>query len=253
MIYQAIRQADAYIANTPFEARYVIEKGADTNRVTAIGLGVDYKLFEGISTDEARRKLNLPSKEPIVGYIGQIGYHKGVHTLVEAMLDVWNLLPECSLLIAGARTNFATRLEQQVANLPERFRRKVFFKFNFEEEAKPWLFSSLDIFAYPSGYESFGIAFLEAWSASKPVIGCFRGAVTDVVDSGRDGLLVHYQNANELAEAILILLHNRAWARDMGEKGNRKVRERYTWHAIAQKFREIYKNVHQNYSKTISQ
>ncbi len=245
MIYQAIQRADAYIANTPFEGHYVIDHGADSNRVTAVGLGVDYQLFEGISTEDARRKLNLPLHEPLVGYIGQLGQQKGVHILIQAMAEVWKLIPESYLLIAGAHAAFANQLEHQVTGLPEEFRRKVIYKFNFNEEEKPWLFSALDVFAYPSGYESFGITFLEAWSASKPVIGCWRGAVTDVIDYGRDGLLVHYLKVKELADAILLLLHNRTWAREMGKMGQRKVRERYNWHEISREFRKIYQSVHE--------
>jgi glycosyltransferase involved in cell wall biosynthesis len=243
MIYQAIRRADAYIAFTPFESQYVIDKGAQASRVTAVGLGVDYQLYEGISTEDARRRLNLPLHEPLVGYIGQLGQHKGVHILIQSMTEVWKSIPECNLLIAGARATYANQLEQQVANLPEEYRRKVIFKLNFEEQQKPWLFSALDIFTSPSGYESFGITFLEAWSAGKPVIGCWRGGVTDVVDSGCDGLLVHYQKVKELADAILLLLHNPTWAREIGKRGNQKVHERFAWPTIARCFREVYTHV----------
>jgi glycosyltransferase involved in cell wall biosynthesis len=243
MIYRAIRNADAYVAYTPFEGQYVIDKGAEASRVNALGLGVDYQLFAGISTQDARRKLGLPLNDPFIGYIGQLGHHKGIHTLVKAMTEVWKLIPQCYLLIAGARAEYAKVLEQQVAKLPEENQLKVIFKFNFEEDQKPWLFSALDIFAYPSGFESFGIAFLEAWAAGKPVIGCWRGAVPDVVDSGRDGLLVHYDIGRELADAILLLLNNRAWAREMGERGNQKVHERFTWPNVARCFREVYSHV----------
>ena len=46
--------------------------------------------------------------------------------------------------------------------------------------------AALDVFAYPSGYESFGIAFVEAWAAGKPVVGCLRGAVPSLVSDGAD-------------------------------------------------------------------
>jgi glycosyltransferase involved in cell wall biosynthesis len=98
----------------------------------------------------------------------------------------------------------------------------------------------VDVFAYPSGYESFGIAYLEAWASGKPVIGCRRGAVPSVIEAGRDGLLIDYQDEDMLAEAIIMLLKNPDWACDLGEAGKRKVLMHYTWPKVASRFREVY-------------
>ena len=40
MIYKAIRKANAYVANTEFEANYVISRGVDAGKVAVIGAGV---------------------------------------------------------------------------------------------------------------------------------------------------------------------------------------------------------------------
>jgi glycosyltransferase involved in cell wall biosynthesis len=127
-----------------------------------------------------------------------------------------------------------------IAKMPEANRRKIKLHYNFTEEEKPWLFAAVDIFAYPSGFESFGIAFLEAWAVKKPVIGCRRGAIPWVVDAGRDGLLVDFQDDRMLAEALLALLHNPGWSQALGEAGYEKVRREYTWPEVARRFREVY-------------
>jgi glycosyltransferase involved in cell wall biosynthesis len=112
MIYRAVQKADAYIANTNFEANYVITKGAVPERVFPVGLGVYVERFEGIQTIEARTALGLPTDDaPLVGYIGQLGQHKGVQTLLKAMPKVWSQVPQARLLIAGAVTPFAEKLE----------------------------------------------------------------------------------------------------------------------------------------------
>ena len=84
------------------------------------------------------------------------------------------------------------------------------------------------------------MAFLEAWSASKPVIGCRRGAVPDVVRDGQDGVLVPFRDAAALASAALGLVENPEWARGMGLMGRERVRNRHTWPAVARRFRESY-------------
>jgi len=242
MIYRLVAQADAYIANTEFEAQYVVKRGADPARVTSIGVGVDPAPFMRIPSSEAKQRYGLDGY-PVVGFIGQLAGHKGVDNLIEAMPLIWQVVPEARLLLAGARTQFVPRFEASIAQFPEGDRKKVKFVYNFKEEDKPGLFSALDVFAYPSGYESFGIAFIEAWSSGKPVIGCRRGAIPWVVDAGRDGLLVEYKNPAQLAEAILLLLENPGWAQAMGSAGRRKVLSRYTWEVVARGFRQVYEEV----------
>ena len=239
MIYQAIRQASAYIANTQYEADYVIARGADPARVTAIGVGVDVARYTELTPTEAKAKLGL-GDAPVVGFIGQQGRHKGLDTLLRAMRQVWQVVPEAQLVIAGARTLFSDFVDRDLAGWPEAQRRKVKLFYNFKESEKATLFRALDVFAYPSGYESFGIAYLEAWACGLPVIGCQRGAIPWVISSGRDGLLVQFQHDQQLADAIVLLLTNPAWGRLLGQVGYNKVIKHYNWPDIARRFREVY-------------
>lgn len=242
MIYKAIQKTDHYIAYTEYEAEYVINRGAKNEKVSVIGVGVDQDQFESIDPIEAKLRIDVQSA-PLIGYIGQISGHKGVGVLLEAMPLVWQEVPQARLLIAGAKTQYSRHLEQIIDQFPDSDKNKIILRTNFSNDEKPWLFSATDVIAYPSGFESFGIVFLEAWAAMKPVIGCRRGAVPWVIDAGRDGLLVDYQNKYMLAEAIILLIKNRRWANSLGQAGNQKVKAQYTWHEISKRFRKVYENV----------
>lgn len=243
MIYDAIRKADAYIANTQYEADYLVQRGVPADKITVVGAGVDPELFAGWTTEAARQKLGIPQDVPLVGFIGQIGGHKGVDVLLRAIPLVWQTIPNVHFLIAGARTLFCDELERMLATwLPEQ-RQRVILRYDFTNEEKPALFASLDVFAYPSGYESFGIAFLEAWVARKPVIGCWRGAIPWVVHPGRDGLLTHFQDEHSLAGAIILLLQNPNLRASFGEAGYNKAMQRYAWREISRRFRAVYRSV----------
>jgi glycosyltransferase involved in cell wall biosynthesis len=237
MIYDAIRRVH-YIAYTQFEADYVIRRGARPDRVHVVGAGVDPAQFTAAPA-EARRRLGLDDG-PVVGFIGQIGGHKGVDTLLYAMPEVWDTHPDAWLLIAGAKSGFYPEVERIVSTLPEARRARVKLVPGFAQEDKGALFAAVDVFAYPSGYESFGIAFVEAWTAGKPVVGCRRGAIPTVVADGVDGLLVEFGDPRGLAAAILRLLGDDAMRRELGDAGRRKVLARYTWPEIARRFRDVY-------------
>ena len=238
MIFRAIRRAD-YIANTEFEARYVVETGASPDRVTTIGVGVDLEGFGGITQAEARRQFGL-DEGPVVGFIGQIAAAKGVEVLMGAMSRVWQFEPGAQLLVAGARTSYVQNLEAQIAAFPPEQRARIRLIVDFEASLKRSLFAAIDLLAYPSGFESFGIGFLEAWASGKPVIGCRRGAQMSVIADRTDGLLVDFADADMLALAITHLVGNPALRSAYAEAGRRKVVERFTWPHVARRFREAY-------------
>ena len=239
MIHRAIRRADLYVAYTHFEARHVVERGAQADRVEVIGVGVDPDAFAGADPDALRRELGI-GDAPVVGFVGQLGVHKGIEHLIAAMHVVWERHPEARLLIAGARTVFAQQVEALVGGLAPAVRDKVLVRFDFSEDDKPRLVSLADVIAYPSQYESYGIAFLEAWAAGKPVIGCRCGAVAEVVHENVDGLLVPYGDPRALATAITALLDDPARARALGESGRRRVQGAHSWRAVAGRFRDAY-------------
>jgi glycosyltransferase involved in cell wall biosynthesis len=153
---------------------------------------------------------------------------------------VWAAEPDVNLLIAGGRTLFSSEVERTIAGWAVDHQRRTKVLMNFPAEKKPWLFGAVDVFAYPSGYESFGIAFLEAWVAGKPVIGCRIGAIPAVIDEGVDGLLVNYHDAYALEDAIVSLVREPERAAALGAAGHAKVLARYTWPAIAREFRRVY-------------
>ena len=239
MIWQAIRRCDAYIANTTYERDYLVAHGIPGKKITVIGVGVDLPAFLRADGDKVRTRYGWGG-DPVVAFIGQHGWHKGIDTLIAAMSIVWREFPAARLLIAGARTPYSATIEGQIAALGKKERERITLVYNFPDEEKPRLFAACDVFAYPSGYESFGTAFVEAWAAGKPVIGCRAGAIPSVIDEGVDGLLVPYKEPRPLAEAILVLLKDEGLRDRLGSRGQAKVQERYTWDIVARKFREVY-------------
>lgn len=235
MIYDAIRQCDAYAAHTQFEANYVIGRGADPQKVHVVGVGTDPMPYATVSRDEARARYGF-GDSPVIGFVGQLAEHKGIAALLDAMPMVWAQFPTAQLLLAGAWTSYAEVIEQRLASEPlVLYRGNIHLKYNFDEAEKPYLFRAMDVFAYPSGFESFGVAYLEAWAAGVPVIGSTQGAIPWVVSGGRDGLLVPFGDAAALAGAIEVLLGNPRWAAELGAAGREKLLAHYTWQRIGEK------------------
>lgn len=238
MIYRAIQQADAYIALTTFERDYLIEHSIWPDKISVIGPGVEAGTFVKADRRVMRDRYGW-GDDPVVALVAKQTARKRFDTLLAAMQRVWTVHTNARLLIAGARTPYSRQIEEMINALPSEQQAHVTVVSDFSEKEKPNLVAACDMFVLPSGQESFGIAFLEAWACGKPVIGARIGAIPSVIDEGRDGLLVAYRDAGDLARAILELLANQQRRAQMGEVGQRKVLENHTWEIVADRVRAV--------------
>lgn len=242
IIHKAIAACDMYLAYTSLEQDYVIARGAPPEKVRVAPPGVDPDPFLAADGMALRREFGW-DHEPVVAFVGQQAEHKGIDTLYAAMRLVWQQVPEARLIIAGGRTPYSQELDRFLDTFSTWEKDRIRHVPNFAQEQKPQIFAACDVFVSPSGHESFGLTFIEAWAAGKPVIGCNSGAIPMVVDDRQDGLLVPYQDAEELAAAILELLENPKLGEEMGHRGREKVLAQYTWEIAIARFRQAYEEV----------
>ncbi len=88
------------------------------------------------------------------------------------------------------------------------------------------------VFCLPSVQEGFGIVFLEAMAAGKPIVAASAAAVPEVV---RNGILVEPDNPEALADAIVRLYRNPDLCRRLASAGLRDV-EQFEMHRVAALF-----------------
>ena len=100
----------------------------------------------------------------------------------------------------------------------------------------------------PSRSDAFGISFLEAWAAGKPVIGARIGATPEVIRENIDGLLVEFDNPEDIAEKVIYLLKNKRLRKRYGTAGQIRVSQKHTWDIIAKETHNTYKNLIKNYN-----
>jgi glycosyltransferase involved in cell wall biosynthesis len=243
MIYQAIRQADAYIAHTTYERDFLVnQQQIAPDKITIIGGGVDAAAGPPLDQASARALWGW-REEPILLAMGKHVARKRYDLLLGALRLVWPRYPQARLVIAGGRTAYTTQLEALVADLPPALRSNVTILTDFPEAQKAALLAACDLFVLASGHESFGLAFAEAWAAGKAVIGARSGAIPAVIDAGRDGLLFTYPDASSLGQAILALLDDPVQRQQLGEAGAQKVQAQFTWAQVTAQVRAVYERV----------
>ncbi|MGB9952987.1 glycosyltransferase [Haloarcula marismortui] len=169
-------RADTVIAPSERAATHLRESiGLDTT-VSVVPNGVDTTVFEPVDTTDFRDRYDLPDG-PIVGYTGRHGYEKCLADIITACegLDV-------TVVLGGdgpARETLEATAEH--SDVDVRF-------LGFLDRAElPELYSTLDVFAFPSPVETQGLVALEANCCGTPVAAVDAGALSDTIEDGETG------------------------------------------------------------------
>jgi len=181
--------------------------------------------------------LGLPLDQPVLLWVGRLDPIKGLDVLVEATGVVARQQP-VHLLIAGdgpyraelERLVVASGLSRRVHLLG--MRRDV-----------PRLLKSAEVFVFPSRTEGLPNALLEAMAAALPVVATDVPGCRDVVDSGRTGILVPVDDSAALADAILRVLQDQAWARSLGRAAAEHARRHHDRTVCFERYQSLYREI----------
>ena len=213
------RRDDAVIALTEWEAGWYRERGAGHVHVT--GVGPNLHALPEIAREDAT-----------VLFVGRRERYKGYHALRAAAPLVWAERPDARFVTIG-QAAWNAFLDRGMHD-PRWIDRGV-----ATEGEKAEAFARATIFAMPSDHETFGQTYLEAWSASLPVIAGDIPPLREVVREGIDGL--HVRNEpRAIADAILALLRDPKRARRMGAAGRERVFRDFSWPTVAKRTEAAY-------------
>jgi glycosyltransferase involved in cell wall biosynthesis len=95
------------------------------------------------------------------------------------------------------------------------------------------------IFVFPSHFEGFPVALLEAIARGLPCIGTRVGGIPDVLDDGRAGLLVDPKNPQQIASAIELLMTNKDLVSDLSFRAFSRSRTEYSFAECIKSYKRV--------------
>jgi glycosyltransferase involved in cell wall biosynthesis len=233
---EALKRADLLFALTDVEKAYLRACGIPDDRIRRLANGVDRGFLEA-------PRASFPEGRDAVLYLGQEGAHKRIPLLIAAMTRLRRKGIENPLVIAGARAGFSRELDRLIRNLPDPDRARILRLNNIGEERKIALLDSCRVLVNPSGFEAFGLVFLEAWARAKPVIGADIKALKEIIRDGRNGLLFNPLKDGDLEDKILTLIRDEPLAAKMGQAGRLEVEDKYLWENIIENLISVFSDL----------
>ncbi|GFE68207.1 glycosyltransferase [Chroococcus sp. FPU101] len=199
-----------------------------------IPYGIDLKFFNEQTKEKAKAALNLPQGRKIVAISANYlaASHKGVRYAIAALQSCRDLSP---LVLAVGHCNDELREVCQGLDL-----REMGFLSNPKRLAQAYLASDLMLFC--SLADNLPLTILEAMAASTVIVGFATGGVPEMIQNGRNGILVEPTNQEALNQALRQALSSNDIT-TMGQQARQDVENNFSQSLFLQKHIELYQEL----------
>jgi len=195
------RAADAIVVPSRYFKKIVENWGVEPQKINVIYNGIEPRNYpEERNSDGAK----------IILSVGRLVPWKGFKELIEAMPEILREIPEAKLVIAGDGPE-RERLEKTIARAG--LRGKVVLAGKMEREDLLKLKKAAGVFVLNSGFESFSFDTVEAMAIGLPVVVSDVGSLPELVENGRDGVVVERNDKKQIKKAVVKILKDREFAR----------------------------------------
>jgi len=194
-------------------------------KVFLIPNGIDTDWFKPLPKNEALAEMLGLGNLPVIGFVGELRKKKGLKTLLLAYAQVNKVQPAALLIVGEVRGGEDKKLFDELQlSMPDS---RIIVTGTISHKDMPAYYSLMDVFVHPSLRDGMPNAVLEAMACEKAVIATPVGGVLDVIEDGKNGVLVNVNDAKGLAESILQML---------SQPENRKTISRSAREAVVRQF-----------------
>jgi phosphatidylinositol alpha-1,6-mannosyltransferase len=234
--------AAAIVANSRHTKTLLQDIGVDASRIHIIHPGVHVQSFcaSPEAAQRVRQKHHLGAA-PVLLTVGRMQRRKGQDMVIQALPRIRQSIPQVKYVLVGTGEELAS-----LAALARELgvHDSVVFAGNVLDQELAAYYAACDVFIMPnrqidSDIEGFGIVYLEAGAAGKPVIGGKSGGTDDAIVDGVTGIRVDGNSSVEIADAVVDLLSAPDRAKTMGQCGRQRVESEFAWDAVVARTRQI--------------
>jgi glycosyltransferase involved in cell wall biosynthesis len=218
----SLRRADYSCSVCKYTARM-------TERVFKCSLGESAILYNPVDIPPTVNGHRRAEKRVV--FSGTLTPKKGIVTLIKAWTLIANSSDDAELHIFGkdGRTEDGGSMQKFLCSLlSDKQRATVHFRGHVSRAELFEAYRTATVAVFPSYTEAFAIAPLEAMACGCPTIFSRRGSGPELLESGREGLLVDPDEPQSIAQAVQQVLGNRPFAYGLGEAGRRRVQENFS-------------------------
>jgi Glycosyltransferase len=228
---EGLMKADKVIAVSELTRSIIVRNyGIDPGKTTVVHNAVEAADYSVTETSKPY------SPDKTISFLGRVTMQKGPGYFVEAAGIVAEKIKNVRFVMAG-KGDLLDEMKKKTAEL----NLSGYFEFPgfVSDEDIGKLFLKSSVFVMPSVSEPFGIVALEAMQAGVAVIVSRQSGVAEVV---KNAVKVDYWDSVALAEAIIELVENDHFRKELAIKGKAEARK-ILWKRSAAKVHKLYKSL----------
>jgi len=235
---ETLKSAEKIISVSRIVAQEFKAIGVPEEKIATVPNGVDLGEYKQLPVgDLFRKRFDIKENEKVVLTIGRLEKIKGFQYLIKALPSIMEEIGSTKLVIAGPDFDYGAKLKELVEEI--KVKDHVIFYGMINGKEKFEAFSAADIVAVPSLYEGFGMLLLEAMAAGKPVVATNTGAATELIQNGKNGMLVNLGDVEDLAGKVIKLLSDNQLMSLISQE-SRKTVEAFSWEKISEHIHKLY-------------
>lgn len=178
----------------------------------------------------------------VVGMAGRINRWKGQKIFVDMAEIVHRQFPNAIFEIAGEAYIGEEYLKEDLQKYIQDKNLDNCVRLLGQINNMKRFYEGLDVFVLPSTQpEPFGLVVIEAMAYEIPVVATNHGGPVEIITEGKDGYLVDFISANQMAERVEKLLSDKNLRREMGKFGARKRAEMFSVSAMVAGIEKVFK------------
>lgn len=237
LMVKIVDQFSAYIAVSEPAAEELRSSKAQS---FVVRNAIDINLFRPDPALRAatRAALGYQDEHVVVGFLSRFVLSKGLLDLAEIGARIARGDSRLRFLLVGdgpLRLRVERRIRQ--AGMEDRFR----LVGPQAWERTPAYLNAMDVFAFPSQSEGFGLALLEAMACGVPAVTTDRSGTQDVVQNGRTAFMAH--SLAEFEQTLRLLIADAELRRRTGDAARDSVVCSQSWAAVARQTADVYRQV----------
>jgi glycosyltransferase involved in cell wall biosynthesis len=233
---------DKVIAVSAAVGNYAVSKGrVPLEKILVLYNGIDTRSFgrrNDIDRTVVRKALGIPAAAALVVTVAVLRREKGIQFLIEAWPDILESVPNAYYLIVGAGP-----YENQLKSLAATYNLTDRVLFAGTRSDIPEILGSSDLFVLPTLDDVLPTVLAEAMASGLPIVASRVGGVPEMIEPGKNGLLVAPANQTQLADACIRLLHTPDEALRLAQGGRDVAEARFNVRNQVQKLENIYQDL----------
>lgn len=230
MISKAVAESFIEVEDLPREKTHTVYYGLPLEGFAALR-----KTREQL--DAKRAELGVPAG-PTVVCASRLHFSKSLDTLVHAARRVVDKLPAAQFILAGDGDE-----RPKLEALRDHLKLQSSFHFIGAREDIYEVLQLADVVTLCSLWEGLGFTLMEAMALGKPVVGTDVTGINEIIENGRNGLLVTRESPDLLADALRRVLTDASFAGMMGREGPKVIAEKFDVKKNAQQLIALYERV----------